>query len=292
MSNAAFVVVTGLPRAGSTLLCQMLAQHPEIHCEGLSSPLCNLVLGLRRMVSDDQFFLSQLDQSFETSYGHLTSAMQGFVRGWYRGAKKAAVVDKNRAWLHCVELLLQIEPRAKLLVCLRELGQIYGSIEAQHQRTLFLDFIDHLADYDRFGRADQLFAKDKTIGAPMISLHAVPDLPAAVQEHLYFVRFEDLVEQPAACMAHIYAWLGLSPLAINPEKLAILGPPESDSHYRMKYLHTQSPRVTKPKRHEIPPRIQVQIETACAWYYQLYYPKTAASSTAAAPNEGQGSKLQ
>jgi sulfotransferase len=116
------------------------------------------------------------------------------------------VVDKNRAWLHCVELL-QIEPEAKLLVRLRELGRIYGSIEAQHQRSIYLVFIDHLADYDRFGRADQLFAKDKTIGASMISLHAVPDLPKAVQERLYFVRFEDLVEQPAACMSHIYAWL-------------------------------------------------------------------------------------
>jgi hypothetical protein len=52
-----FVGVTGLPRAGSTLLCQLLAQHPEIHCEGHSSPLCNTLLGIRRMVSDDTFFL-------------------------------------------------------------------------------------------------------------------------------------------------------------------------------------------------------------------------------------------
>ena len=291
MTNPIFVGVTGLPRAGSTLLCQMLAQHQEMHCEGLSSPLCNLVLGLRRMVSDDQFFLSQLDHSFETSYAHLASAMQGFLRGWNRDCTKKAVVDKNRAWLHCVELLLQIEPEAKLLVCLRELGQIYGSIEAQHQRTIFLDFIDHLADFDRFGRADQLFAKDKTIGAPMISLHAVPDLPKAVQEHLYFVRFEDLVERPAACMSHIYAWLGLSAFKINPEKLAVMGPRESDSHYRMKYLHAQSERVGKPKRHEIPPRIQAQIETACAWYYQLYYPQQGAAPTAAPPAAILGSKL-
>ncbi len=37
---------------------------------------------------------------------------------------------------------------------------------------------------------------------------------------MYFVRFEDLVEQPTACMSRIYAWLGLSPFEINPEKLA------------------------------------------------------------------------
>ncbi len=271
-----FIGVTGLPRAGSTLLCQMLAQHPEIHCEGNSSPLCNSLLGIRRMVSDDQFFLSQLDNSFETSYAHLTSAMQGFMRGWYQDCDKKAVVDKNRAWLHAVELLLHIAPEARLIVCLRDLGQIYGSIEAQHQRTILVDFIDHLADYDRLGRADMLFAKDKAIGSPLMSLHAVQDLPAAVQKCLYFLRFEDLVEHPAACMSHIHAWLGLSPFEINPDKLAV-GIRESDSHYHMKYLHRQSERIAKPKKHDIPPRIQAQIEEACAWYYQLYYPKNRAA---------------
>lgn len=270
--NPKFIGVTGLPRAGSTLLCQLLAQHPEIQCEGHSSPLCNTLLGIRRMISDDQFFLSQLDNSFNTSYAHLTTAMQGFLRGWNQSCQKQAVVDKNRAWLHAIEMLLHIEPEAKLLVCIRELGQIYGSIEAQHQRTILVDFIDHLADYDRFGRANMLFANDKAIGAPLISLHAVPDLPKEVQKHLYFVRFEDMMAQPVACMSHIYAWLGLSAFTINPENLVINSTQESDSHYRMKYTHKQSSRIAQPKRHEIPPRIQSQIETAYAWFYQQYYP--------------------
>ena len=268
---AKFVGVTGLPRAGSTLLCQLLAQHPEIYSEGNSSPLCNTLLGMRRMVSADTFFLSQLDNSFDSSYAHLASAMQGFLRGWFQDCRKPVVVDKNRAWLHAVEFLLRIEPDARLVVCLRELGQIYGSIEAQHQRTILLDFIDNLADYDRFGRADMLFAKDKAIGAPLISLHAVPDLPRNVQERLYFVRFEDLVEQPVACMSHLYAWLGLTPLDINPEVLDT-GIQESDSHYHMKYTHKRVRQISKPAKHEIPLRIQTHIETALAWYYQLYYP--------------------
>jgi sulfotransferase len=266
-----FVGVTGLPRAGSTLLCQLLAHHPEIHCEGHSSPLCNMLLGIRRMVSDDQFFLAQLDNTFDASYGHLVAAMQGFLRGWHHDGTGKTVVDKNRAWLHCVELLLHIEPQARLIVCLRELGQIYGSIEAQHQRTIAIDFIDHLADFDRMGRADMLFAKDKAIGAPLISVHAVLDLPKAVQDRLYFVRFEDLMDRPVACMSHIFKWLDLPPFEIDPAKLD-LGVRESDSHYRMKYLHTRSDKVGSPKSHEIPKRIQAQIEAAYGWYYQLYYP--------------------
>jgi sulfotransferase len=197
--------------------------------------------------------------------------MQGYLRAWHHDCERPVVVDKNRAWLHAIEMLLHIEPEAKLIVCVRDLGQIYGSIEAQHQRTILIDFIDHLADFDRFGRADVLFAKDKAIGAPLMSLHAVPDLPKHVQEHIYVVRFEDLMAQPAACMSHIYAWLGVSPLRIDSEHLQV-GIPESDSHYHMKYTHTQSSRISAPKMHEVPPRIQTLIEASFAWYYQLYYP--------------------
>jgi sulfotransferase len=271
-----FIGVTGLPRAGSTLLCQLLAQHPDVHCEGHSSPLCNTLLGIRRIVSDDSFFLSQLDNSFGPAYANLTSAMQGFLRGWHRDCGKKAVVDKNRAWLHAIELLLQIAPEAKLVVCLRELGQIYGSIEAQHQRTIFLDFIDHLADYDRLGRADMLFAKDKSIGAPLVSLNAVQDLPAEAKQRMYFLRYEDLIAQPTACMVHVYDWLGLSPLQIDPQKLTT-GARESDSHYRMKYPHQQYERIGNAVRHDIPPRIQAHIEKACGWYYELYYRSPAAA---------------
>jgi len=269
--SARFIGVTGLPRAGSTLLCQLLAQHPGVHCEGHSSPLCNTLLGIRRMVSDDTFFLSQHDTAFESSYAHLASAMQSFLRGWYHDCQEHVVVDKNRAWLHAVEFLLHIEPDARLIVCLRELGQVYGSIEAQHQRTILVDFIDHLADFDRFGRADMLFGKDKSIGAPLISLHAVPDLPKAAQERLYFLRFEDLMEQPTRCLSHVTAWLGLAPFEIDPNKLAI-GVRESDSHYHMKYPHVQCERISQPQQHLIPPRIQARIEESYPWYYQTYYP--------------------
>ncbi len=264
--------VAGLPRAGSTLLCQLLAEHPQIRCEGHSSPLCNALLATRRGISDDQFMLAQLDVQFDASYSHLKTAMQGFLQGWYANCAKPVVADKNRAWLHCIEFLLQLDPDAKLLIPIRELGQVYGSIESQHQKTILLDFIDHLADFDRFGRADQLFAKDKAIGAPLSSIQAVQDLPQSVKDRLFFVKFEDLLAQPVDTMARVYQWLGVAAHAIDPKKLSVR-PHESDSHYRHKYRHPQQARLFPPRRHEIPPRIQEQIEKACRWYYDWFYPK-------------------
>lgn len=269
--NKRFIGVAGLPRSGSTLLCQLLGEHPDIYCEGHSSPLCNSLLATRRFISDDQFFLSQLDVQFDTTYEHLYSAMRGFLQGWYDKCDKPLVVDKNRAWLHCIEMLLHIEPEARLIITVRELGQVYGSIESQHQKTILVDFIDHLADFDRFGRADQLFAKEKSIGAPLSSIMAVQDLPQTVREHIYFVKFEDLITAPGQTMSKIYAWLKISPFSIDPGRLHVR-PHESDSHYRHKYLHKQHASITPPRYHEIPPRIQSQIRKACGWFYDLYYP--------------------
>ena len=266
-----FVGVAGLPRSGSTLLCQLLGEHPEIYCEGHSSPLCNALLATRRFISDDQFFLSQLDIQFDTTYKNLHSAMRGFLRGWYGDCDKPVVVDKNRAWLHCVEMLLHMEPDARLIVPIRELGQVYGSIESQHQKTILVDFIDHLADYDRFGRADQLFAKEKSIGAPLSSIMAVQDLPQEVKDRIYFVKFEDLVSSTKQTMSQIFAWMGVSPLSFDTGSLTVR-PHESDSHYRYKYLHKQQANIIPPKHHEIPPRIQNLIMKACVWYYESFYP--------------------
>ena len=266
-----FVGVTGLPRSGSTLLCQLLGQHPEVYSDGRSSPLCNTLITIRRMVSDDVFFLSQLDMEFSKSYGHLASAMQGYLRGWHHDCQSPMVVDKSRGWLRAIELLLNIDPDAKLIVCLRDLGQIYGSIEAQHQRTILLDFSDHLADFDRFSRADQLFMKDKVIGSPLTALHAVADLPKEVQARLYYLRFEDLMDRPAACLKHLFDWLGVAPFDIELENLR-RGSTESDSHYRMKYLHNHQERIAPPGRHEIPAKIQTLIDAAYPWYSQMFYP--------------------
>jgi sulfotransferase len=269
--TARFIGVAGLPRAGSTLLCQLLAEHPHIHSEGHSSPLCPTLLRLRHGISDDEFFLSQLDADFDQSYARLAAATRGFLRGWYQDCDKAVVIDKNRNWLRNFEYLLHLEPDARLLVCVRELGQVYGSIEAQHQRTILIDFADHIANHDRYQRADTLFAKDGVVGSPLRAIEAIQDLPAAIQKRIHVVLFEHLVADPLATIMEIHQWIGIVPHAFDPARLAV-GTHESDSHYRNKYPHRRQASVGKPQQHAIPERIQSEIASMYGWYYEAFYP--------------------
>ncbi|MBI5900760.1 MAG: hypothetical protein HZB40_16220 [Rhodocyclales bacterium] len=152
------------------------------------------------------------------------------------------------------------------------MGQVYGSVEAQHQKTILLDFIDHIADYDRFGRAEQLFSPERAIGIPLSAIRAIGELPQAVRDRLYFVKFEDLMSDPVGTMTQVFKWLNLTPHKVDPKKLTVRAH-ESDSHYRHKFLHRQHDDIVPPKGHAIPTRIQLHIEQSFGWYYDQFYPQ-------------------
>jgi sulfotransferase len=271
MLNKQIIYVTGLPRAGSTLLCQLLDHHPEIDHSGHSSPLCQTLNGLRYHLSDQQFLLAQLDVDFDHTYQRLVNAFRGFINGWFAQTAQTWVVDKNRGWLHHLETVNLLDPNFRMLVCVRELGQIYGSIETQHQKTLLLDFPDHLAELSRWERAEKLFDKTGVIGGPLSSIEALQDIDTRLQQHLYYVVFEHLVSEPIAVMQSIYQWLGLPKAKFDPQNLQTK-PHESDSYYRFKYPHKTYKQIRSPSHHLIPARIQGSLQQRFAWFYNTFYP--------------------
>ncbi len=271
--NKKIIYVTGLPRAGSTLLCQLLSHHPAIYSTGHSSPLNQALEKLRYTLSDEPFLLSQLDVDFELTYNRLLNAFRGFINGWFAESDKPIVVDKNRGWLHKIETVNLIDPDFRMLICVRDLGQIVGSIEAQHQKTLLLDFPDHLAPHSAYYRADALFKDDGLIGSPLKAIEQLQDIvDEKMKAKLCYIAFEALVEQPQETMNMIFQWLGLSDISIDCQNLTVK-PHESDSYYRFKYRHETYPLIKPLAHHKISPRIVKEIHQHFAWFYEHFYPK-------------------
>ncbi|MEM9245721.1 MAG: sulfotransferase, partial [Cyanobacteria bacterium P01_F01_bin.153] len=252
------IFVAGLPRSGSTLLCQLLGEHPLVDPAIHSSPLFNCLTMLRERISDNEFFLAQLDPDFDATYGRLDRAFRGFVNGWFANSEYQWVVDKNRGWLSQVDLVKLLNPRNKILICVRELGQIYGSIEAQHQKTLWIDFPDNLARLSAYDRGDRLFGNSGVVGSALNALKSVQDLPQPIQADLFYVVFEHLMLEPIAVMNNIYQWLGLPPHTINPQDLTVR-PHESDSYYRFKYRHQTRQKISPPSPHSVSLRMEKEL---------------------------------
>lgn len=265
------IYVTGLPRSGSTLLCQLLGTHPEIYSPGHSSPLCQTLNQLRHNLSDNDFLLAQLDVDFEGVHRRLLNAFRGFIEGWFAETEHAWVVDKNRGWLGQLDTVQLLDPNCKMLVCVRELGQIIGSVEARHQRSLLLDFPDHTGNLSRYARADKLMAAEGVVGGPLKAIEHTQDLPEALQQRLYYVVFEHLMQEPVTVMQGVYDWLGLPPASFDLNALPV-APHESDSYYRGKYPHRTHSRIQPPERHAVPTRIEAELRKNFAWFYQTFYP--------------------
>ena len=265
------IFVAGLPRSGSTLLCQLLGEHPLVDPYTHSSPLYSCLTALREQLSTNEFLLSQMDPDFDRAYGRLDRAFRGFINGWFADSDYDWRVDKNRGWLSQLDLVKLLDPGSKILVCVRELGQVYGSIEAQHQKNLWLDFPDHLAKLAPFDRADRLFGNTGVVGAALNSLKAVQDQPIAIQNDIFYVVFEHLILEPVPVMQGIYQWPGLPDHEVDPTQLTVL-PHESDSYYRFKYRHRTHSKIQPPARHQVPLRIEKELRKNFEWYYQTFYP--------------------
>lgn len=272
MLKKKIIYTTGLPRSGSTLLCQLLALHSDIYSIGHSSPLAGTLGQLRHNLSDNDFLLAQLDTDFDLVYQRLINAFRGFMEGWFIETDKPYVVDKNRGWLAQIETVRALDPDFKMLVCIREPGQIYGSIEAQHQKTLLLDFPDHLAHLSPYERANKLFANEGVIGGPLKSIEALQDIPSELQENLYYVVFEHLMEKPVEVIKDIHRWLGIEAQSFDRANLPV-HIHESDSYYRFKYQHKTRSSISPPSYHQIPKRINQEINDNFNWFYNLFYPQ-------------------
>lgn len=270
MQDRKLVCVTGLPRAGSTLLCQILAQHPDIHSPGNSSPLPQILAQLRQNISDNEFFLAQLDHEPEAVHDRLVAAFRGFMDGWIGETEESVVVDKNRGWLDHLEMAGLLNPDCRMLVCVRDPGQILGSIEARHRDTMLIDFADHMAHASPYDRANRLFARDGIVGLPLRSFQNAQDLPAETQQRIFCVVFERLMDDPKGTTREICDFLGVERFDMDPDNLPDLRP-ESDSHYRQKFSHATRRKLQPPRRHPVPARIEAELKNSFAWFYNIFY---------------------
>jgi sulfotransferase len=271
------VYVTGLPRAGSTLLCQLLAQHPDITCDGMTSPLFGMVESLRSHLAGNDAFLSRLDVAGNLSYARLASVYRGIISGWldqHHGSQ--VTVDKNRGWLHAIEFLAELDPDFRALVCIRDLGQLFGSVESAHRRTNLIGYRDGMSHHSADARANQLFSESGIIGAP---LNAIREFNAGLKtrvpaQQIYYVAYEALLTEPVATMQRVYDFIGLDqdnyPFKLDPSRLTVF-PQESDSHYGMKWPHDTHNQILPIKQHNIPAEIESTLQERYAWYYQNFY---------------------
>lgn len=199
---------SSLPRAGSTLLQNILGQNPEFYVTPTSGVL-ELVFSARQSYTDSLEFKAQ--DSAEMEKGFKGFCKQG-VQGFYNSiTDKPYIVDKSRGWgIHFDFVKASgINSEPKIICMIRDPRSIYASFEQIFRKNPMN------ADKDlnwSTGKNTNIESRVKEhasgppIGLAMNRLKEMIDRGIASQIH--FIKYERLVSDPETIMKNLYAFLG------------------------------------------------------------------------------------
>ncbi|MDJ1173221.1 sulfotransferase [Roseofilum capinflatum] len=269
MTDPRFLYLTGLPCSGTGFLSQLLSQHPEVYSDRRESPLCDLVVNFRSVLSEHPQLTPLVQDEVKGMMERSRYGIQGFIKGWYSQVSESWAIDAHPQWLQHLELIHFLDPDCKMVVCVRELGQVYATIERQHQKTLLLDFPEKIADLSRTERAKQFFSPSGRMGSFLNTLEQVQDLEETLQQRLFYVVYEHLMSDPQEVLTELLKWLDLTPITADLGSSALLPrSPASFSQYGEEAYEGDRPLV----RYPLPNRFEVMIKQNFSWFYRLFYP--------------------
>ena len=285
--------VTGLPRSGSTVLMNLLAQHPDFAVTPTSG-LVDMVFNLRKAWPHNISFKSELQaSSLEDFSPKIRSMLRGVISGYHEEQFLAGktVFNKSRGWIAYLDLLEDIFERPmKMIVTVRDIRAILASFEKIHRKEPLLKHIPDGAPYlesqDTVGRCRQLLSPGGVVG---ISISRLRDaLQRGYSDRMIIVPFQSLTHFTVPVLESVHDALEIERYDYDPDHVEQVTH-EDDTVHGMELHKIRSqvrPMDGIPWRGILPDAFAEavgkeysDIHAACAqvdnWFFQTYGEKTA-----------------
>jgi len=197
--------VSGLPRSGSTLLCNILLQNPKFHATQTSG--CLDVLFATRNVWDNI-----IEHRAAPCPDKLQNVLKGILSAYYEEIDKPVIFDKSRGWIAYIELVEHIiGKKMKILVPVRQTPEILASFETLYRETAKVKKPPGEAqNFFQFqtmaGRCAYWTRPDQPVGLATNRLDDV--IRRGLKDRLHFVHFNKLTSNPTQTMKEIYDFIG------------------------------------------------------------------------------------
>ncbi len=242
MNNIPIIFTSGLPRSGSTLLQNLLAQNSYHYCTA-TNDLLDVIMRVRDSWMTLPGFIAQGLKVIEP---RVKGLMRGAIHGFYEKEFEAGktVFDKCRGHLSSIELLEQIlERKIKVIVTVRDVRDVVASFEKVYRKSSLTDHPTTGTEvYRRLtirGRAERLCSLDHTIGYAVASLQDV--FARGLDDRLVIVPYAELTRKPVATIQRVCYECGLTPFKCDPSQVEQVTH-EDDTVYGMD-LHAVRSRV-------------------------------------------------
>jgi sulfotransferase len=265
---------SSFPRAGSTLLQNILAQNSSFYVTPTSG-LLELVFGARLNYTNSAEFKAQDAADMKKAFLAFSRAgMQAYFQAL---TDKPYAIDKSRGWGVHFDLLQMIFDEEPKIICLvRDLRQILASLEKKFRQN---------PDKYRPVENHANLSGTTTLKRTLLALQSPPvglALDRLLEVHqrgwakkMLFLRFEDLTTQPASVMQKVYQYLGLPEFKHDFENIVQVTQ-EDDAVFGIPGLHQIRPKV-EPLQNDylevLGPDAIRHVQQHYAWYLQLFgYP--------------------
>ncbi len=250
--------ISGLPRAGSTLLSALLRQNPRFHAN-MSGPVSTFFIALLGQMSVNNEFALFLDETQKRAI------LRGVFENYYAGERDRVVFDTSREWCSKMPALTSLFPEAKVIACVRHTAWIVDSIERLVRQNPFE--MSKIFNTDPSGtvysRAEGLSGGSGMVG---FSFNALKEAYYGEEaQRLMLLRYETLTNKPAAAMKAIYEFIGEEQFAHDFNNVEF-NADEFDARLGTPGLHRISRRVRYEARETIlPPDLFHRYENDNFW---------------------------
>jgi len=253
--------ISGLPRAGSTLLAALLRQNPRF-AAGMTSPvgsLFNAMLAATSARNEGAVFLDD-DQR--------QRLLRAVFDAFYADIHPTRLVfDTNRQWTTKLPALVRLFPNARVICCVRNPAWVIDSIEHLIRRNAFetSGIFNYEPGGTVYSRAESLSKGDGMGGFAWNALREAVYGPQA--DCLLLVRYESLTTDPLRALAAIYDFIGEPRFAHDPEHIEPVNDMiEFDARLGTPGLHHVRSAVRAEKRPTVlPPDLFAKFERDAFW---------------------------
>jgi sulfotransferase len=199
---------SSLPRAGSTLLQNILAQNPDIYATPTSGVL-ELIFGARANYTTSPEFIAQDVELMKKGWQSFANAgMNAFYNAI---TDKKYVVDKSRGWgIHYDFLQFVRQDEPKIICMVRDLRDVFASMENNFRKhpEKQSDILDWAKGQGTtVPKRVDIWAAGQPVGLAIERLSEI--FRMGIDSKMLFVKFEDLCLYPDTEMTRIYQYLDI-----------------------------------------------------------------------------------
>lgn len=201
--------MAGFPRAGSTLLANVLAQNPKLYPTPTSG-LIGSVYSIKDNWRQNDIYKSNGEDYI---YPKIRTMVKNMIIGYYEKEflKGQIPIDKNRSWGGDLDFLDEVFGcKVKLIYPIRHIGDCVISMEKMNRKSTINNHGDNgnwINEQTTVGRAENFVKDDGVFGQPLLRLREM--MYRGYRDRIVFVPYNDMLTYPTETFNKLYDELGL-----------------------------------------------------------------------------------